>query len=974
MNDVGALTAVVARPFRGLRPFAYADHELFFGREDQSYALYRLLDRSRFIAVVGSSGSGKSSLVRAGLRPLIEEEAHGAAPPDGTGRAWRWIEFRPADAPLGRLAEALAVLDAGEGEDGPDAEVLHAERRLRILSTLYSSSFGLIEALADGAGRPAVILVDQFEELFRYVAWSRGAELRNPAGAELRDEATRFVQLLLEASRNRECGAHIIITMRSDFIGDCALFYGLPEAVSATQYLVPALTRSERESAIRGPVEKVGAAIDPRLVERLLIDTSDEADHLSVLQHCLSRIWKRAGARARAGTATVTLGLDDYKAIGEIAGALSQHADEVMASLPGLEPVVEAVFRALGQLDDEGRATRRALPLATLLAETGYPEAQLRRVLDRYRDEDCAFLVPGAASVPVLTAESFIDVSHEALLRRWDRIGAKATEVLGNEAPRAGWLVEERNDARIYRALATWAESDGTAATLPLNEVNRRWQWWNERPRTAAWAARYGGQIDRVERLLEHSLDAVKQARTHERRQRVVRMAVASAFAAIVVVAIVVWAKLSIDLHATAQKNADQAEEMTRRARTASNERNMLLTEIGDITNEFSTRLRFIPGVSGIILPILNDFTPFSEEYLAKLKSQSNLTSEDWLPYVRLYYTMGMLDADYQMNVGHTAKAIKKIKDIKKDLRKELPAEAAAMIGDADHDTAKPLLLSETESWVKMASGEMWYGDRDSAKDHLEAAEKSYRAIISDAAAIIDPERAREKLAALYQTRVFFDIQMRGDAAAAAADSAALGEILDEWLQANPPPELGSRQCPVCEFWKKLQRVVPRIQADVAAAEGEGRLDEAIEGYRKLLTPRETTNEAAEAPAQQLERKLEEQRDRSYILYRLALALEKRGSDADLAEASQHLDEAKDTFEAVHHQDPANWWWPLVCQWIDRGRGQTFMKHQKYHDAAMAFADAVARDKELVEFEDSPRAEADLDRDKTALAKAEQAR
>jgi tetratricopeptide (TPR) repeat protein len=325
------------------------------------------------------------------------------------------------------------------------------------------------------------------------------------------------------------------------------------------------------------------------------------------------------------------------------------------------------------------------------------------------------------------------------------------------------------------------------------------------------------------------------------------------------------------------------------------------------------------------------------------------------------------------MNVGHTAKAIKKIKDIKKDLRKELPAEAAAMIG-GDHNIAASLLLSETESWVKMALGEMWHGDRDSAKDNLEAAEKSYRAIISDAAASIERERAREKLAVLYQTRVFFDIQMRGDAAAAAAaaDSAALGEILDKGSHANPHPEVGSRRCPACDFWKRLQDRRPRIQADVAAA--EGRLDQAVEGYRKLLSPPDTTNETTETPAQKLGRKLEGRRDRSYILYRLALALEKRGSDADLVEASQHLDEAKATYEELHRQDPTNWWWPLVCQWIDRARGQTFMKHQKYHDAAMAFADAVAHDKELIEFEDSPRAEAELDRDKTALAKAEYTR
>src|SRR5262245_42952222 len=87
----------VDRPFPGLRPYAFEDSQFYFGREDQIYSLYRLLDRSRFIAVVGSSGSGKSSLVRAGLLPLLDAETKNAG-----GRSWRWLEMRPGDAPLER--------------------------------------------------------------------------------------------------------------------------------------------------------------------------------------------------------------------------------------------------------------------------------------------------------------------------------------------------------------------------------------------------------------------------------------------------------------------------------------------------------------------------------------------------------------------------------------------------------------------------------------------------------------------------------------------------------------------------------------------------------------------------------------------------------------------------------------------------------------------------------------------------------
>ena len=97
------LAASAEHPFPGLRPFAYQDHEFFFGREDQTFALYRLIDRFRFVTVVGSSGSGKSSLVRAGLLPLLDTETKGAG-----GRNWLWQEMRPGDEPLQRLTRLLA--------------------------------------------------------------------------------------------------------------------------------------------------------------------------------------------------------------------------------------------------------------------------------------------------------------------------------------------------------------------------------------------------------------------------------------------------------------------------------------------------------------------------------------------------------------------------------------------------------------------------------------------------------------------------------------------------------------------------------------------------------------------------------------------------------------------------------------------------------------------------------------------------
>jgi tetratricopeptide (TPR) repeat protein/energy-coupling factor transporter ATP-binding protein EcfA2 len=512
----GALSS--GRPFPGLRPFDYPDHDYFFGRREQIFSLYRLLNSSRFVAVVGNSGSGKSSLVRAGLLPLLEEESR-----DTGGRTWLSIKMHPGDAPLRALTEVLAGLSKN---DDPD---IAAARRERIGFELKRSSFGVAEALRhiEHLEKLSLLLVvDQFEELFRYASSgvSQKPDLRKEA--QSREEAAKFVQLLLEASRTQAHNVHVLLTMRSDFIGDCARFQGLPEAVSAVQFLVPALTRDQREEVIREPIKRAGAAIDPVLVERLLNDSSDELDQLPVLQHCLRRLWERAGAvgkndvgREDSSVEKVTsdgnapslpsrsLTLDHYEAIGRMSGALSQHADEILSNLAGLKVVVEQTFRALSELDKEGRAVRRALPFERLRAETGASEPDLRNVLDRFRADDCAFLIPAPAAVATVADHTRIDVGHESLLRRWEKVNGEpgATGERGDPR-RVGWLREEDKDGRRYKALLSMLENEGSGSvTLPWNQARDYWTWWKSRPRTESWGQRYGGGFERVQKLLQDS-------------------------------------------------------------------------------------------------------------------------------------------------------------------------------------------------------------------------------------------------------------------------------------------------------------------------------------------------------------------------------------------------------------------------------------------------------------------------------------
>src|SRR6185295_2387216 len=126
-------------------------------------------------------------------------------------------------------------------------------------------------------------LIDQFEELFRFS--------KNLGGIDKIDEANDFLNILLELSQRKDLPIYIVITMRSDFIGDCAQFYGLPEAMNQSQYLVPRLNRVQLKSAIEGPVKLYGGKINAALTSRLLNDSGTVKDELPLLQHALMRIW-----------------------------------------------------------------------------------------------------------------------------------------------------------------------------------------------------------------------------------------------------------------------------------------------------------------------------------------------------------------------------------------------------------------------------------------------------------------------------------------------------------------------------------------------------------------------------------------------------------------------------------------------------------------------------------------------------------
>lgn len=481
----------VKNPFPGLRPFETDEYRLFFGREGQADELLTRLQRTRFLAVVGTSGSGKSSLIRAGLMPALR-----GGMMKGAGSGWRIGVMRPGGDPMGNLAVELVRKDvlseAGAGLPESEAEAV-------IEATLRSGSLGILNVARQarlGEHEKLLLVVDQFEELFRFRAAHEGSSV---------DVASAFVKLLLEAAQQRELQIYIVLTMRSDFLGDCAQFQGLPEAINDGQYLIPRMTRDERRFAVTGPVGVTRGKISEPLINRLLNDVGDNPDQLPILQHALMRTWEYWQAHRRDGE---PLGLEHYQAIGTMSDALSRHADEAFNELPDEKSrkIAELLFKALSDRGADNRETRRPTRLDTICKITGASLQEVITVIDIFRGGGRSFLMPPAGTE--LRPDSVIDISHESLIRNWERLKQ--------------WVNEEGTSVRIYRRVAETAmlHREGSEGLMQDPALSFALDWRDKSHPNAAWGERYHPEFETAMTYLEQSRLAREEKIAAEEQRR----------------------------------------------------------------------------------------------------------------------------------------------------------------------------------------------------------------------------------------------------------------------------------------------------------------------------------------------------------------------------------------------------------------------------------------------------------------------
>ncbi|HET9910159.1 MAG TPA: helix-turn-helix domain-containing protein [Anaerolineales bacterium] len=395
-------------PYKGLRAFDESDATDFFGREALIQQLLSRIgtggDLARFLTVVGPSGSGKSSVVHAGVIPALKR---GALP---GSENWLITALVPGSNPLEELEAALLQISS--------------KPHLRLIETLRKDSFGLLRAvndcLPDDPAVELLMVIDQFEEVFTLV---QEEEMR-----------THLLTSLLAAVLDERSRVRIVVTLRADFLDRLLNFMDFSELVSQrTEFILP-LTTEELERAIESPAKRVGLKIDDGVVPAIIHDLGDQPGALPLLQYSLTELFEKR----KDNTVTRVA----YQAIGGVLGAVGKRAEQVFTGLDvASQGMARQLFLRLVTLGEGVEDTRRRVLLSELesLVKYGSNEGSLsatetKPVLDSF----------GQARLLTfdrdpLTSEPTVEIAHEVLIQAWSRL--------------RNWLADSRENLHVQRQI-----------------------------------------------------------------------------------------------------------------------------------------------------------------------------------------------------------------------------------------------------------------------------------------------------------------------------------------------------------------------------------------------------------------------------------------------------------------------------------------------------------------------------------------
>jgi KaiC/GvpD/RAD55 family RecA-like ATPase len=418
-------------PYRGLEPFREEDAPFFCGRDDAIRELVAKVQAHTFIAVVGASGSGKSSLVFAGLLPALRKES--------PTRTWDVVSFRPGKWPLGALAAAFGTAPENAGPAEIDAYLEREAEFYRVgnADTLARIVDRHLDAAPEKPDR-LLIYVDQWEELYAMAPAAEDKEHLQQHSSDVE----KFVELLVTAASGARSRASVVLTVRADFYTPLVRSPLISKLLPQQQVNIPLMGVDDLRSAIEKPAKNAGLSFSPpELVEEILDDVGSQEGRLPLLQFALKETWERREKEENKLTA------EAYTAVGGVTGAIEKTAESVYNRLtPAQQDAARRLFLRL-VTPGEGQEDTRARSLIP-------DDPEQRDVIKFFSDPKTRLLVTDFSPLQgpeqaVGDVRATVEVAHEALIRRWPTLQAW---VNGNRE-------KLRARAAILRAMAEWNEN-----------------------------------------------------------------------------------------------------------------------------------------------------------------------------------------------------------------------------------------------------------------------------------------------------------------------------------------------------------------------------------------------------------------------------------------------------------------------------------------------------------------------------------
>jgi WD40 repeat protein len=450
-------TGVLKRnPFPGCRPFLSSEDQLFFGRDKAVSDVIDMLVKRRFVAMVGASASGKTSLIQAGVIPALLADMK---------REWVPVFIRPGKRPMESLIRGIQRVFS---KDISESDV----------HSFLNSSQSVAEFLKEKGltNYYFFFVVDQFEELFTWpVVLKKRKSGKNP-------DAVHFINHLMRLVSEKELRTYLMLSIRAEFLDYCSNFRELTEYLNRSKYLLPRMSVNDLKESILEPLQLAGASVESGLEEYLLKDMDELGPALPLLQHSLKQTWNHWKSR---GNTNLSVSLEDYQSTGGMRIALGRDLENLYQSLEFYQKeICERIFKSIAFKTERQEAFGRRTSLGSIARIAQCKVERVIEVVEIFDKAGHPFL--GYQQSAPLSSETWIELAHESLINIWDRLRQ--------------WVDEEDESIRMYLKLskASAVYQQGKGVLLEGDELQKALDWKEQHNPSPAWGIQFNPAFERA--------------------------------------------------------------------------------------------------------------------------------------------------------------------------------------------------------------------------------------------------------------------------------------------------------------------------------------------------------------------------------------------------------------------------------------------------------------------------------------------